>query len=283
MIISAELIEISQFIEIITNIFVIVAGCVAISQYLLSVQNTKKTLLKDIEIREKEIYQRDREKIVKAIELARYYKDEILPSMRKLKKIYKEIGIYDVMQSIDKNLMLNFDIVELEKILSKKQIEQIKNLDSKYPIATVLQENSVAYNIDHSQKTIINVNSDKHVDIEEKKTETQQSNDFSELVINVLNSLEYFSMHFVHNTADHTVVYQPLHMTFLEVIRMLYYNISSVNIKGEQKFFINTITLFKKWNKISIEQECKENDAMRSAADIGKILKDNENIEIIEY
>lgn len=267
--------DMSIIIQIITNIFVIVGGLVAISQYLLSIKTNKKAIEKDIEIHEKEIYQRDREKIVKAIELAKYYKDEILPLMRKLKKIYIELGIYDLMQSIDKNLMVNFDIVEIEKILTKPQIEQIKALSASYPIATVLPLSNIVYNVEYIQE-------EKSID-ETNIEHINKNDDYAELIINVLNSLEYFSMHFVHNTADHTVTYQPLHTTFLEVIRMLYYNIASVNIKGEQKFFVNTIALFKKWNKISIEQEDKENNAMRSAADIGKILKDNENISLNEY
>lgn len=267
--------DMSAIVQIITNIFVIIGGCVAIRQYFLSVKINKIAVEKDIEIHEKEVYQRDREKIVKAIELARYYKDEILPLMRKLKKIYLQIGIYDIMQSIDKNLMINFDIVEIEKILTKPQIEQIKNLSASYPMATVLPQSSIIYNAEntHDTKDLKQINAEQF----------DKDNAYAELVIKVLNSLEYFSMHFVHNTADHTVVYQPLHTTFLEVIRMLYYNIASINIKGEQKFFVNTIALFKKWNKISIEQEDKENSAMRSAADIGKILKDNENITLDEY
>lgn len=267
--------DISMMIQIITNIFVIIGGFIAIRQYLLSVEANKATAEKDIEIREKEVYQREREKIVKAIELARYYKDEILPMMRNLKRIYLQIGIYDIMQSIDKNSMINFDIVEIEKVLTKPQVDQIKELSATYPMATVLPQSNIVLSTEYSQETdaLKQLRSDQFF----------KDNDYAELVINVLNSLEYFSMHFVHNTADHTVVYQPLHTTFLEVIRMLYYNIASVNIKGEQKFFVNTILLFKKWNKISTEQEEKENSAMRSAADIGKILKDNENISLEEY
>ncbi len=267
---------VATIIQIITNVFVMIGGIIAIWQYLLSVKNTKKAWEKDLEIHEKGIYQRDREKIVNAIELTKYYKDEILPLMREVKKIYTTIGIYDIVQSIDKNLMINFDIVELEKNLNKSQINQIRDLGAVYRIDTAMKEKGIAYNISYREETAT-CESDE---IEQKSNKSKESEDYAQMVINVLNSLEYFSMHFVHNTADHTVVYQPLHMTFLEVVRMLYYNISSVNIKGEQKFFINTITLFRKWNKMSIEQEEKENDAMRAAANIGNILKDNENIDI---
>lgn len=267
--------DISTMIQVITNIFVIIGGCIAIRQYFLSVKANKAAIEKDLEIRQKEIYQRDREKIVKAIELARYYKDEILPLMRELKRIYLKLGIYDIMQCIDKNSMINFDIVEIDKILTKPQVDQIKKLSAAYPMATVLPQSNIGCSMECVPESDIST--------QLRSDQFFKDQDYAELVINVLNSLEYFSMHFVHNTADHTVVYQPLHTTFLEVIRMLYYNIASVNIKGEQKFFVNTIALFKKWNKISIEQEDKENDAMRSAADIGKILKDNESISLNEY
>ncbi len=268
------------YIQIITNIFVIIAGFIAIRQYLLSVKNTQKALEKDLEMHEKEIYQRDKEKIFQAIELAKYYKDDILPLMRKLKKIFMDIGIYDITKSIDKINMIDFDIIELEKNLSKSQIEQIQVSGADYHLSTVVQEQGIAYNISYNKDDNGTDNDVKSDTKKDSMDNLDNIDNFGNMIMNILNSLEYFSMHFVHNTADHTVVYQPLHMTFLEVVRMLYYNISSINTKGEQKFYINTIILFKKWTKISIQQEKEENDAMRSAANIGKILKDNESIDI---
>lgn len=267
--------DFSQIIQIATNIFLIAGGIVAIVQYKLSVNDAKESL-------KNEVYHADRQKMLTAAELAKYYIEQILPSMRELKKIFIDIGVYDITKSIDKNNMIDFDIVELEKNLSDSQIEQIKVSGADYHLSTLVQEQGIAYNISYTTEENTNGNAEHPNNNSSVVNNKISAEDFGRKVMTTLNSLEYFSMYFTHNIADHTVVYQPLHMTFLEAVRMLYYNISSINTKGEQKFYINTIALFKQWTEISIKQEEKEHNAMRNAANMGKILKDYEKLGLYE-
>jgi len=246
-------------VQIITNFFVLIGGIIAIYEYTL---NRKQ----EFKLRQQEIYQRDKEKITKAAELAGYYKDNILPNLREIKKIFKSSGIFEILEKMEMGSIKEFDIVELEENLSSQDRQRIKELGTPQDLTTAMLKEGVAYNIDYG--TLMGVIGGQ--DTEAKNQESEQCNtypkdNYAELIVNTLNSLEYFSMYFVHNVADHTVVYQSLHMTFLEALRMLYYNISSINVKGEQKFYVNTIILFRTWSKMAQEQRAQENSNMRSA------------------
>lgn len=71
-------------------------------------------------------------------------------------------------------------------------------------------------------------------------------------------------MHFTHNIADDTVIYQSLHQTFLDITEFLYYNISRLNTDGCSKFYVNTIALHNKWRKRKTE---KINDSVNKQRD----------------
>ncbi|MCM1159366.1 MAG: hypothetical protein NC300_11390 [Bacteroidales bacterium] len=267
--------DIYYIVQIISSVFVISGVVIALRQYILSIKNTEIVCKQELELKNKEIYQREKEKIVRAIDLAGYYKDNILSLAKKLKKIYIDTGIFKIIQNIEMDNMRNFDIIELEKNLTNDQIEQIKVLGNKYHVDTALKEESIAYNLEEDY------NKGESTNNSSGGSKEQIAIDYAKIVVETLNNLEYFSMYFVHNTADHTVVYQSLHMTFLEVVKILYYDISSVNKNGERKFFINIITLFNKWNKIAEEQQGIEINTMRELVHIGKILKENEQFEEI--
>ena len=68
------------------------------------------------------------------------------------------------------------------------------------------------------------------------------------IVTEILNNLEFFAMHFSHEIADESVVYQSLHQTYLEIVYALYYNIAIKNEFRESKYFTNIIELYEKWN-----------------------------------
>jgi hypothetical protein len=84
----------------------------------------------------------------------------------------------------------------------------------------------------------------------------------------ILNNLEFFAMHFTHGTADDSVVYQSLHQSYIETIRLLYYDIAANNIPGESKLYTNTIELYNKWVEEAKRQ--KENETAAARANIAK-------------
>jgi len=79
---------------------------------------------------------------------------------------------------------------------------------------------------------------------------------FEEMMICTLNKLEWFSMAFTTGLADETVVYQSLHQSFLNVVKLLYFKIASCNENIYDKYYVNTIGLFHIWS--SRQQEAQE-------------------------
>lgn len=144
-------------------------------------------------------------------------------------------------------------------------MNKLKNIRKKYHIEKTVNDQSVSYRSVSLEEQNIEV-----VKIEE---EIQKSgNYYVDLMFTILNNLEIFAMYFVHETADESVVYQPLHMSYLEIVRMLYYDISYANRGGEKRFYVNTIKLFNIWKGKSLAQQRKETDTMRGIAEHGSIL-----------
>jgi len=75
----------------------------------------------------------------------------------------------------------------------------------------------------------------------------------------LLNNLECFSMNFISNVADSKVVYQSLHQTFIEVVRVLYYLISKNNTSEHEKFYTNIVSLYRKWLLMESKQKREYN------------------------
>lgn len=93
------------------------------------------------------------------------------------------------------------------------------------------------------------------------------------MVQDVLNNLEYFAMAFTHKTADESVIYQSLHNSYISVVRLLYYDISSNNRDGESKLFTNVIELYNIWKEKSEQQKTDEIAAVRENISKGNIFK----------
>lgn len=98
---------------------------------------------------------------------------------------------------------------------------------------------------------------------------------YSEVVQKLLNNLEFFAMHFEHETADETAVYQSLHQTYIIIVRKLYYNISTYNKELDTHYFTNTIGLYKRWNKRKKDKEeeivTRARESSEKGNSVGKI------------
>ena len=243
--------NISYIFQIIVGLLVVYEVFIAVWQYSLTSKAERNKI--------------ERDRINKAIENAGYYKDRILPEAKKVKKIYTKENIFDIFEKIDFQKMVNFDIFEMEQIISKEDIASLK----KFGVGTSMFNKSIVPELydENQSKT------DEEKD-EEKK---DQEDKLSSLVVKLLNNLEVFSMYFVHEVADHTVVYQSLHMTYLEIVRMLYYDIAVANKTGEKKYYTNVILLFNKWRDIA-ESQMKEEIALVRRLNPGKILDDNKDL-----
>jgi len=241
--------NISIIIQLITNGLVIIGGIIGIWQYRAS--------------KKQELYHYDKERIHLAIEIAEYYKENILAYSRNLKQIIENLGILDIVEGVDLKEIEFFDIIEHKQVYSKKNLNKIINTRIKYNIDRNVNEKSISYRSTTKEEY-------KH---KGKCMNEKIGQEYVDLMFIILNNLEIFSMYFVHGTADESVVYQPLHMSYLEIVRLLYYDISYANRNGENKFYINTIKLFNIWKDKALKMRERETTIVRSIPEEGNILQ----------
>lgn len=106
-----EIIE--HIAQICTSFFVIIGTFVAISQYYIS---SKSELIKI-----------ETDKVNKAIDLADYYKNEVLVPYSVIKYAYKKSGVFEILHS-KKNDMKNFDEEEMYEIFNDTVISKLEKI-----------------------------------------------------------------------------------------------------------------------------------------------------------
>ncbi len=254
----------SNISVIVSNIFVIFGVIIAIRQYLLSAKQLIENNKEQLELHKKEVYEREKDRVQKAIDLAGYYKDNILPNILIIQEIYEKTGILDIIDNISIDKMNNFDILEVTNNLSKKQIQKIEYIVKSKLFSDILVQSSINYYLGSNYISETSADMDgkevRNIKVDEKNLKLE----YARMLLQTTNNLEFFAMHFMHNTADETVVYQSLHSTYIELIRVLYYDLSSNNKNGEEKMFTNIIWLFNIWKERAIQQKQKEAEASRN-------------------
>ena len=248
-----DLENLNYLFQIIASIFVVIGGIVGLWQYTLA--------------KRKEASHFEKEKITKAIEIADFYKENVLALSRKLKNVYKQMGMLSFFEGVKMDSIEHFDSYELKKIFTQEKLNQIKAIRAAYNIEVKMDSNSVAYRINANA---FEEECNLSAKLEKEKMELGQ--EYVDLSMKILNNLEIFSMYFIHAIADESVVYQPLHMSYLEIIRMLYYDIAYANRNGGARFYINTIELFNLWKNKAERQENAEMEKTRNNIEKGNIL-----------
>lgn len=229
--------------QIISSIFVIAGVVIAVWQYYLSSQDSRINL---------EIVQ-----VQRAIDLSEYYKDNILAYFPAIRYIYENSGITDYINRVKQEQMVNFDFQELNSVFSEKDIEKLKEIQSSDKFIKAVLDANVIYdlglNIVASQEGINKNEANKgEMMIRRDSVATAFT---SNLILKVLNNMEFFALHFNHGTADESVVYQSLHSSYIEIVNNTYYYIAKYNKKTTDKLYTNVIWLYKIWTKKNKAQE----------------------------
>ena len=87
---------------------------------------------------------------------------------------------------------------------------------------------------------------------------------YNDTVLDTLNKLEWFAMHFTNNIAESNTVYQSLHQLYLKTIISHYIDISNKNKTGHEKYYVNLIDLYNSWNKTKLKFK-KKSDKLKKA------------------
>ena len=209
------------------------------------------------------------ERVQRAIDLANYYKDEILSKYGAIIYVFQKIELTDILNTVKQSDIKNFDMNEFERLFTVVQRREIEKIIHSEEIIKAIVETEMILGEEMQLKKYTKIevdesNGQEKIVLNAKGLHKQF---MSGIISQVLNNLEYFAMHFTHKTADKTVVYQSLHQTYLQMVQMLYYNIAQHN-DGTTKYYTNVIELYNDWYKKSQEQ--KENISNTSSRLIEK-------------
>lgn len=180
--------------------------------------------------------------IEKAIEMAGFYRSQIMPYLDIITVIFRDAHldihnkgkIGDFRDFNSKELMANFttdDVIRFWKLIGEPA--------KYYP---------------HKLEKDANLN-DRFLSYKDYRKLNFAPNDTIGCISELLNSLEEFSMYFVTGVADEETVYQSLHQSFRSAIKLLYIVIATKNDDEKNKYYTNTIELFTIWDERYKEKE----------------------------
>lgn len=244
-------------VQIVIGIYVVIGAVVGIWQYCISTRS--------------EVIKNESDKVSKAVDLAGYYKDNIIVPFSFIRCVYTESGAMDIIGKIGREEMDNFDHTELTDVLSEEDISILKGMEHKPEFVEAVHRANCIYNLSANEC----FNAIKMQNNVCQTSQTKQENEDNldsrisrEYVSNqmraLLNNLEYFAMYFTHNIADDSVVFQSLHQSYFDIVEMMYYNISDKNIEPHHKYYVNVIKLYKKWK----EKDKKNQHEIESAKQV---------------
>lgn len=204
------------------------------------------------------------EKITRSIELARYYKDNILDKVFFIITVYKKSGLLDLIKKADGYNLEKFDEVEMKKIYSDPELKKIQNIIKSKEFSEI----------------VLSVALEMGLEIGKAEGDTVKAKQLEiiklfgqEYISEALNNLEYFAMHFVHETADSEVVYQSLHRTYFQIVETLYHNIALNNKVGQPKLYTNVTRLYLEWKDVNKKQLEKMQSSMDESIVFGENAK----------
>ena len=198
-------------------------------------------------------YNKTKNHISLAIELAKEYEYILNNYVPIFALINEHQDIQGIINKIDLNKLSRFDRSEIEEIIPST--EERKKLHAFFIDFDGINEEKTRSVYIKDNMTMQNTSSIRY---EELQYYVRIKN------INILNSLECFSMAFVHNIAQDKVVYRSLHQSFFDIIRVYYYKIAYSNISSKDCYYTNIINLFEHWKSVDLYLQNEENSSKRT-------------------
>lgn len=234
-------------IQIIAGVALIIGAIIGVWQYVLTARSERAKLGK--------------EQIQKAIDLAEYYKDNILPEFELFKYIFAQAKIKNILDTIKPQDMDSFDKNELEKNLSTQHREEISKIMKSEKMLIILGNAEKIYEKDLKSERCIENENEEGIAFRPEQVRKVMST----AINRTLNNMEYFAMNFTHGTADETVVYQSLHQTYTQIVQLFYYNIAINNEANGEQYYTNVVELYKTWHDRSVEAKNQVANTGRSS------------------
>lgn len=234
----------NNLMQIICSFCVVLGAIIGIWQYVLTSRAERNKINTD--------------RVEKAIQLASYYKDEILPKLSILRYVFMKSQVLDILSKIKVVDMKDFTKEELQSQLSDYDSKKLETIMKSSSVIQAVIEAEVVFGLSLNVSQYISEseeNGKKKINIE--KPDAILMAFMGNIVTELLNNIEFFAMNFTHKVADETVVYQSLGKTYIEMIQLLYYDIRKNNSIGKQRLFTNAIELYHIWYERQKEQNAE--------------------------
>lgn len=240
-----------DYVQVLTNFFVILSVAFIGYQAYLAKNDYKE--------------KNRRASIEKAIDMSKFYADNILSNFAYINTIYKNAGMRDIIEKIELVDMVLFTADELKSILSSEDIDKYNAIFDNIPTSILLsaRQHLNGTNMVHVFDDMIQFETEVNPRIKIAISANCQK-EFDSILFSTMNYLEYFAMSFNDEIADETTVYQSLHQTFITLVKINYFFIAERNINEHDKYYTHIIDLFTTWKAKYFEdrqeEKCKEEE-----------------------
>ena len=283
---SLQTLRLSLLIAQIISAFFVIAGVfVGVWQYYISARSFAMNIQRD--------------NIEKAIKLSEYYKDNVIHFHTIINFVFEQAGVLALLKKADLSKMHNFNKIEMKEVFGKGLLDKIEDINSSDELMnSILLANEsyglnlkIQFDTNQAQESMealtVNANDGmitnaaKSTMIKAKKEDSEArvaakrksliiSSFLSDVIATVLNNLEYFAFNFTHKIADESVIYQSISPTYINLVEMLYINISKNNdTHSAVTYYTNVVELYLTWKKKQNEQQ-KTIDALQNTNVIDK-------------
>lgn len=208
-----------EFINVMCNFIVAVCSVIGLAAIFIAKAEYK--------------HNKSKESAEKAIDMAKYFMDEILPGLSLINKLCEDNGIGELLNKYKFYEYDDFDSDELHNLFSENEIKRIvdvfKNTDIPNDLACESENNK------------------------------EKSIKLKLLSAILLNKLEYMCMYIASEVADGEYIYNSLHQMFLSSDQTLYVNIARLNVNEKDKYYTNIIEVYNQWKeRYFVEAEREE-------------------------
>lgn len=173
-------------------------------------------------------HRKNKEAADKAIDMAKYFMDEILMGLAIIGKEFTAKGIDKILRKHKFFKYEDFDKNELDTLFTEKEIKELS-------------------------KKIGDIKVDLPVEL--GKTVNVNIGSFCAII---LNKLEYMCMYLSSRVADDSYIYNSLHQVFLNSVQLLYFNIANLNVDEKDKYYRNIIDVYNNWKNKYLKEQNKE-------------------------
>lgn len=228
-------------------------------------------------------HQKQRAKKEAGCKLARIYADVVLSKYKLVNEVMEKTKLLDFIRDLfPMNAISLFSYSEMSGFVEKADcsIDDVKTkmrtFDPLIILDAKLVQTKVPDEVRSLQETFSEYDPATHQRI--PKHEEILLSQFSAAMADLMNTLEWFAMYCRYGLADEEIIYQSLHQTYLSMVWLLYFYISSNNTSNENKYFTNVIWLFERWrDRLNEQTDLTKQDQQKADAQIREAqeLRDN--------